>query len=245
MFVDATLNAATFGKNRVAGARAERSDGDYDAINGELTEFEWNTFPGFTTLQLCKINDLLNYLGQTPEIFTERILFISMFTDISCDKKTQQRWMLGKCRSRQSACEQIWCWSMVINWTRFCENGILQRIDHKEPGTVLRKTCCWNSQKADILSSVQRHHCPEENWKVKEKGKYPYFSADPDTIDTIYRIILSVNQLSVYGAVAAVCEEFEDHQDRTGHPVILVGQSIVLGEIKAEVLLQNEDPSHH
>ena len=34
-----------------------------DAINGESTEFEWNIFPGFTTLQLCgKINDLLSDL---------------------------------------------------------------------------------------------------------------------------------------------------------------------------------------
>ena len=33
----------------------------------------------------------------------------------------------------------------------------------------------------------------------------------------------------------------KDHQDRTGRPVILVGQSIVLGEIKAEVPSQNED----
>ena len=69
-----------------------------------------------------------------------------------------------------------------------------------------------------------------------------HFSADQDTVDTIYRIILSVNQLSVYGAVAAICEEFEDHQDRTGQPVILVGQSIVLGEVKAEVPVHDEDP---
>ena len=48
---------------------------DYDAINGESTEFEWNIFPGFTTVQLCgKINDLLSDLGQTPETFTRRIL---------------------------------------------------------------------------------------------------------------------------------------------------------------------------
>ena len=40
-------------KNRVAGARAEKSYRHYDAINGESTEFEWNIFPGFTTLQLC------------------------------------------------------------------------------------------------------------------------------------------------------------------------------------------------
>ena len=53
-------------KNRVAGARSETSY--YDAINGESTEFEWNIFPGFTTLQLCdKLNDLLSNLGQTPE----------------------------------------------------------------------------------------------------------------------------------------------------------------------------------
>ena len=42
--------------------------------------------------------------------------------------------------------------------------------------------------------------------KVMEKGKCPtHFSADPDTVDTMYRIILSVNQLSFYGAVAALC----------------------------------------
>ena len=43
-----------------------------------------------------------------------------------------------------------------------------------------------------------------------------HFTADQDTVDTIYRIILSVNQPSVYGAVAAICEEFEDRQGRTG-----------------------------
>ena len=55
-------------------------------------------------------------------------------------------------------------------------------------------------------------------------------------------LFFSVNQLSVYGAVAAICEEFENHQDGTGQPVILVGQSIVLGEVKAEVLVHDEDP---
>ena len=70
-------------KNRVAGVRAERSYRDYDAINGESTEFEWNIFPGSTTLQLCdKISDLLSSMGQTPESFTGRILSMSMFNDI-------------------------------------------------------------------------------------------------------------------------------------------------------------------
>ena len=37
-------------KNRVTGIRSGKSYRDYDAINGEQTEFEWNIFPGFTTL---------------------------------------------------------------------------------------------------------------------------------------------------------------------------------------------------
>ena len=77
----------------------------------------------------------------------------------------------------------------------------------------------------------------------KGRGKLSiHFAADQDTIDTIYRIILFVNQLSIYGAVAAVCKEFESHQDRSGEPEILMGQSIVLGEVKAEAPLHNENP---
>ena len=72
-----------------------------------------------------------------------------------------------------------------------------------------------------------------------------HFTADQDTVDTIYRIILSANQLSIYGAVANRCEEFEALHDRTGEPDVLMGQSIVLGEIKADIPLQNENPSHH
>ena len=71
-------------------------------------------------------------------------------------------------------------------------------------------------------------------FKSKGRGKLSiHFAADVDTIDTIFRTILSVNQLSVCGA---------DHQDRTGELVILVRQSIVLGEVKAEAPLHDEDP---
>ena len=82
--------------------------------------------------------------------------------------------------------------------------------------------------------------------KSKGHGKLSiHFTADELTIETIFRIIISVNQLSICGTVAAICEEFENHQDGTGEPVILVGQSIALGEIKAEIPLQNENPLNH
>ena len=45
--------------------------------------------------------------------------------------------------------------------------------------------------------------------------------------------------------MAAICEEFENHQDGSGEPEILMDQSIVLGEIKTEIPLQNENSSNH
>ena len=41
-----------------------------------------------------------------------------------------------------------------------------------------------------------------------------------------------------------MCEECESLQDRSGQPDVLMGQSIVLSEIKAEVPLENDIPSH-
>ena len=41
-----------------------------------------------------------------------------------------------------------------------------------------------------------------------------------------------------------MCEENEFHQDRSGQPHVLIGQSIVLSEIKTKVLLENDDPAY-
>ena len=40
-------------KDRIGWIITDESYRDCDEINGEPTEFEWNIFPGFTTLQLC------------------------------------------------------------------------------------------------------------------------------------------------------------------------------------------------
>ena len=45
-------------------------------------EFEWNIFPGFTTLQLVdEIQKFMNKTGE-PGQFQGRIIFMSMFNDI-------------------------------------------------------------------------------------------------------------------------------------------------------------------
>ena len=148
-------------KKRIEGIMTEKSYRDYDGIDGESTEFEWNIFPGFTTLQLFgKVSDLLSDLGQTPETFTGRILLCqcsmtSFFTKGNKDKclanaetvkVLARRFGIGQCSSLYQILKR---------------NGILQRIAHKEPGTTLQSNCGWNFQKVDILISVPRLHCPE------------------------------------------------------------------------------------
>ena len=79
-------------EQRLGWIKSSQSYRNFDRIDGEPTEFEWNIFPGFDTLQLCdKVKSLLSRLGQTPEIFTGRILFMSMFNDISCGTKDNEK----------------------------------------------------------------------------------------------------------------------------------------------------------
>ena len=60
-------------KERIGWIITDKSYRDYDGINGEPTEFEWNIFPGFTTLQLCgKVTDLLSRLGENTRNFLRK-----------------------------------------------------------------------------------------------------------------------------------------------------------------------------
>ena len=181
-------------KNRVAGIRSEKSYRDYDAISGESTEFEWNIFPGFTTLQHCdKIKDLLSDLGQTPDNFTGRIPFMSMFNDISCDRKATKmnawqmlarkfgigRWSFVGPRSEKK-------WYSSENspqgaWDTIAEQMLLEFAESGHP--TFRATIPLSR---GILTS-------------KGRGKLSiHFAADGDTIDTIYRILffLSISSVS-------------------------------------------------
>ena len=58
--------------------------------------------------------------------------------------------------------------------------------------------------------------------------------------------LTSVNQLSLYGAVAEMCEEYESHHERTGRPVVgrQSSSSFVPSVIKTNVPLDSDDRAH-
>ena len=234
-------------KDRIEWITSSQSHRNFDGINGEPTEFEWIIFPGFTTLQLCgEVNDLLSDLGEAPEIFTGRILFMSMFNDISCDRKDNKDECLRNANYVKIFAGRfgIGQWSFIgpgseKKWYS-SENSPQGAWDHIADEMLL--------EFAESGHPIFRATTPLSRGILKSKGHGKlsiHFTADYPTIETIFRIIISANQLSLYGAVANMCEEFEAHQDRSGEPDVLMGQSIVLSEIEAEVPMQNENPSHH
>ena len=93
---------------------------------------------------------------------------------------------------------------------------------------------------------IFRATTPLSRGKLKSKGHGKlsiHFTADYPTIETIFRINVSANQLSLYEAVAEMCEEYESLHERTVRPVVM-GQSIVLSAIKTEVPLNCDDQAN-
>ena len=114
----------------------------------------------------------------------------------------------------------------------------------KEFRTKLQKGCFLEF--AESGCPIFRATTPWSRGQLKSKGHGKlsiHFAATQATIETVFRIIVSANQLSLYGAVAEICEEYESLHERTGRPVVM-GQSIVLSAIKTEVSLDSDDPAN-
>ena len=179
-------------KNRVAGIRSEKSYRDYDGINGEPTEFEWNIFPGFTTLQLCgKVNDLLSDLGNAPETVTGRFLFMSMFNDIFCDRYDNKDECL-----RNANIVKTFAGRFGIGQWSFIGPGSEKKWYSSENSPQ----GAWeNIAEQMLLEFAESGHpifcatTPLSRGTLKSKGHGKlsiHFTADYPTIETIFRIII-------------------------------------------------------
>ena len=150
---------------------------NFDRIDGEPTEFEWNIFPGFNTFQLGEeVKRLLLRLDETPENFTGRIIFMSMSNDISCGSKDNEKECLANAKLVSLYAKRIWKRTLVIYWSWFWKRSgtVSAKTVHKEYGTILLKGCWWNSQKADVQFSALRAHCPEVDSEAKDTENCRY-----------------------------------------------------------------------
>ena len=111
MFMVATINAATFmGKN-------------FSTIQTVVNNYEDLTLKQMfdVTAQLVNNQDEINGLDkiQWEKYSWTRLSLICDETVINLQRTKVYVFSDSKCRSRQSICEKIWCWTMVIYWTRF------------------------------------------------------------------------------------------------------------------------------
>ena len=184
-------NANESWMDRIEWITTSQSYRDYDGISGKPTEFLWNIFPGFSTLQLYgKVTDLLSRLGETPENFTVRFLFLSMFNDISCDRKGTKEECLANAKVASLYAKNfgIGQWSFINpgsekKWYSMEENspqGILVQYRGKHAVGICRK------RMSDF--PCRRPQCPEVNSEVKGHGKLSiHFAASQARIESVFR----------------------------------------------------------
>ena len=116
-------------------------------------------------------------------------------------------------------------------------NGTLSvKIVHKVNGTKAEKMM---KTFAESGHPVFQATSPLSRGVLKSKG-----GGKMETITTVFRTITSVNQLSLYGAVAEMCEEYESYH--AGRPVVgeQSSSSFVPHVINTNLLLNNDDPTH-
>ena len=171
-----------------------------DRLDGEPMEFEWKNFPGFNTLQLSqKVKSLLLKFDETPENFTGRIIFMSMFNDISwgskdnkieCESHAQlvsshaRRFGAGQWSFPGPGSEKKWYSisedSPQGEWDKMAEKMMLTFAESGHPAT---SPLSRGQLKSKGVGKLSIHYC-----------------ADLETIATLFRTITSVNQLSLCGA---------------------------------------------
>ena len=189
-----------------------RSSPEYRALNtidGEPMEFEWHIFPGFTTLQLCnKVQEFLSNLCIKPEDFTGRIIFMSMFNEISWGSKENER----ECELSAQLVSMYAKRCSPGKWSFFAPGS-----DKKWYSALERKPQGEWDRVAELMMMMMmmefsesghpvfRATSPLSRGTLKSKAGAKlsiHFCADQGTIETVFRTLISVNQLSIYGAVS-------------------------------------------
>ena len=146
-----------------------------DRIDGEPMEFEWNIFEGFNTLQLSQgVKALLLRLNETPENFTGRTTFMSMFNDISWGSKDNEK----ECESNAQLvslhakrfgagqwsflglCSEKKCYSISADgpqgeWDKMAEKMLLEIAESGHSFSVLQVHCPEVSSKAKAMENCR------------------------------------------------------------------------------------------
>ena len=161
-------------------------------------------------------------MSKQPKEFTGWIIFMSMFNDISWGSKDNEQ----ECDSSAklvSICARRFSperWSFLGLGS---EKKWYSIHGSKPQGEWERVAELMMIKFAECGRPVFRATSPLSKGTLKSKGGGKIsmrFCADEGTIETVFRTIIFVNQLSMYGAVSDLCEEYSICQTSTGRLVV-------------------------
>ena len=155
VFSDSVLCAGKMGHDPIATWKSKmkwHSENNHfkgtNRTDGMLAEFEWQIFPGITTLGLLeKIQSLMRDLQCEPEHFKDRIIFMSMYIDIE-----------RKAQGNKERCE--YNSQTVANCARKFPRGDWSFLGHRSEekwyGTCTDKPDgSWNQSAENMMANFQ------------------------------------------------------------------------------------------
>ena len=164
------------------------------------------------------VQEFMSKLSDPPE-FKGRIIFMSMFNDI-----------IWRSEDNEQECIANPALVSISQKKNFQQDiGHSSGLDQKQSGILLTmkdQKGEWD-EVAELMMikfgesghPVFRATSPLCRGTLKSKGGGKlsvHFCADGDTIETVFRTIISVNQLSIFGADSDLCEEYGSCRTRTG-----------------------------
>ena len=228
VFSDSVLCVGRMGDNPVESWKRQiqwYSDNNYfselNRIDGQHMEFEWKIFPGFTTVGILnQIQRMMGELQCEPENFTGRILFMSMYNDSVWDAKGNDELCENNSKTIKKYAERFLRghWSFLGPGS---ENKLYGTYDCKPDGS-------WNRTAEKIMQNFAGSGHPIfrctnalERGELRSKagGKTSiHFNGSTQNIELLLQMVISFNQLSLYGAAADMIEELLIGQKATGKP---------------------------
>ena len=171
--------------------------------------------PGHTTLQILReIQEFRKTLDCDPEHFQGRIIFMSMFNDISWRNEDNElvcsanALIVGLYAKRFAPSH----WSLLgpaseTKW--YSTKNVKPEGQWDKVAEIMKKR--FQESRHPTFRATSGVDRGQMNSTGGGGQLSIHFCADEPTIETIFRTIVSANQLSNYGAVADLCEELAIH----------------------------------
>ena len=176
-------------------------------LDGDPIDFEWKIFPGATALDILhKIQADLQGQHITPEHFSDRCIFMSMFYDIVLEKKNNE----DSCALTSRKITEYASTFNEGHWAFLGPRRRKQVVSRKSNRSWWQVDLRASQTVEDFESSkhpVFEGLSPLGRGILKEKNNRDtiHFNGEYCNIDLLYRIVHSAIQLCIYGAVTKLC----------------------------------------